>query len=73
MEYLYKLRNLLAICFFLLLPSSLPSGKYLFFASSGIPYKWDNTAAIPRDIDGGNFDTLIGSAAVTFAETTIEV
>jgi len=72
MKHFYKLENLLTY-FLLLLPSILLAGGYLFLASPGVPFKWDNTTAIPRDIDGGNLGTLIGPAAVTFAETAIDV
>jgi len=72
MRYPYKLKRLL-IYFLPLLPSILPAGGYLLVTSSGVPYKWNNTTAIPRDIDGGNFGTLVGSAAITFAETAIDV
>ncbi len=72
MKYFYELRILLTY-FVLLVPSFLPAGGHLLVSSSGVPYKWDNTNAIPRDIDGGNFGTLIGSAAVIFTETAIDV
>ena len=72
MKYFYELRMLLTY-FVFLVPSFLPAGGHLPVSSSGIPYKWDNTNAIPRDIDGGNFGTLIGSAAVIFTETAIDV
>ena len=45
MKYFYELRMLLTY-FVLLVPSFLPAGGHLPVSSSGIPYKWDNTAAL---------------------------
>lgn len=46
-------------------------GGYIIVSNTGVPFKWDTTKSVPRDIDGGGFGTIPDPVAFAEAATNV--